>query len=142
MSSGRRLRAYIDIETTGLDPEADTLTVVGLALERRIKGGETVLDAGTGTMRKPVTADYVVRGEGERAVAFKIPLLGRIPLIGQLFQNRDDTTTKTELVIFLRPVVIKDASLNGDYQEFRNSLPTADFLKEDATGAPLTSINR
>lgn len=34
MSSGRRLRAYIDIETTGLDPEADTLTVVGLALER------------------------------------------------------------------------------------------------------------
>ncbi|HEY6094203.1 MAG TPA: pilus (MSHA type) biogenesis protein MshL [Gallionellaceae bacterium] len=72
----------------------------------------------------------------------EIPLLGRIPLLGQLFQNRDDTTTKTELVIFLRPVVIKDASLNGDYKEFRNSLPNADFLKEDATGAPLSSINR
>ena len=72
----------------------------------------------------------------------EIPLLGRIPLIGNLFQNRDDTTTKTELVIFLRPTVIKDASLNGDYKGFRNSLPTADFLKEDATGAPLTAANR
>jgi MSHA biogenesis protein MshL len=72
----------------------------------------------------------------------EIPLLGRIPLIGQLFQNRDDTTTKTELVIFLRPVVIKDASLNGDYKEFRNNLPTADFLHEDATGAPITATNR
>lgn len=72
----------------------------------------------------------------------EVPLLGRIPLIGNLFQNRDDTTTKTELVIFLRPTVIKDASLNGDYKEFRNSLPKADFLKEDATGAPTTVINR
>ncbi len=72
----------------------------------------------------------------------EIPLLGRIPLIGNLFQNRDDTTTKTELVIFLRPTVIKDASLNGDYQEFRNSLPTADFLKEDATGSPITAVTR
>ncbi|HEU0187670.1 MAG TPA: pilus (MSHA type) biogenesis protein MshL, partial [Gallionellaceae bacterium] len=46
----------------------------------------------------------------------EIPLLGRIPLIGNLFQNRDDTTTKTELVIFLHPIVIKDPSLNGDYK--------------------------
>jgi MSHA biogenesis protein MshL len=72
----------------------------------------------------------------------EIPLLGRIPLIGNLFQNRNDTTKKTELVIFLRPTVIKDASLNGDYKEFRNSLPTADFLKEDATGAPITAVAR
>lgn len=72
----------------------------------------------------------------------EIPLLGRLPLIGNLFQNRDDTTTKTELVIFLRPTVIKDASLDGDYKEFRNSLPKDDFLKEDATGAPITAINR
>lgn len=64
----------------------------------------------------------------------EIPLLGRIPLLGNLFQNRDDTTTKTELVIFLRPVVIKDASINGDFSEFRDSLPDPDFFKVDAAG--------
>ena len=36
-----------------------------------------------------------------------IPGLGRIPVAGNLFNNRDDTKKKTELVIFLRPVVIK-----------------------------------
>ena len=65
----------------------------------------------------------------------EVPFLARIPLIGNLFQNRDDTTSKTELVIFLRPVVIKDASLTGDYQGFTTNLPNADFFHEDATGA-------
>ena len=34
MSCERRLRAYIDIETTGVDPEADALTVIGIAFEQ------------------------------------------------------------------------------------------------------------
>ena len=59
-----------------------------------------------------------------------IPGASSIPLLGNLFKNRNETSTKTELVIFLRPVVIKDASVNGDYAEFRDSLPNADFFKE------------
>lgn len=66
----------------------------------------------------------------------EVPFLARIPLLGNLFQNRDDTTTKTELVIFLRPVVIKDASVNGDFQGYAKSLPNADFFHEDARGLP------
>ena len=66
----------------------------------------------------------------------EIPLLGRIPLLGNFFQNRDDTTTKTELVIFLRPTVIKSASVDGDFSEFRNNLPDQDFFKESASGKP------
>jgi MSHA biogenesis protein MshL len=66
----------------------------------------------------------------------EIPLLGRIPLFGNLFQNRDDKTTKTELVIFLRPTVIKNASVDADFSEFRNKLPDQDFFKESASGKP------
>jgi len=65
----------------------------------------------------------------------EVPFLSRIPLLGNLFQNRNDTTSKTELVIFLRPVVIKDASINGDYKGFTSNQPNADFFHEDATGA-------
>ncbi len=64
----------------------------------------------------------------------EVPFLARIPLIGNLFQNRNDTTSKTELVIFLRPVVIKDASVNGDYKGFETNLPNASFFHEDARG--------
>ena len=64
----------------------------------------------------------------------EVPFLARIPLLGHLFQNRNDTTSKTELVIFLRPVVIKDASINGDYKGFDTNLPNASFFHEDARG--------
>lgn len=67
----------------------------------------------------------------------QIPLLGDIPILGNLFKSRNDTTKKTELVIFLRPVVIKDGSVSGDYNEFRNSLPDEKFFNENKTPATL-----
>ena len=65
-----------------------------------------------------------------------IPGLSNIPVAGNLFKNRNDTTTKTELVIFLRPVVIKDASINGDFSAYRNALPDQNFFKEPAGDKP------
>ncbi len=60
-----------------------------------------------------------------------VPGLANLPGIGNIFRNRDDTNTKTELVIFLKPTVIRDASLNGDYREFRQQLPDQDFFKNN-----------
>lgn len=60
-----------------------------------------------------------------------VPLLGRIPYLGNLFKYRNDKSVKSELVIFLRPVVIKEASLDGDYGQFRDNLPTADFFNDN-----------
>jgi general secretion pathway protein D len=64
----------------------------------------------------------------------EVPLLARIPLLGNLFQNKNDTTTKTELVIFLRPVVIKNADIDADYGKFRSSMPDQDFFSESSRG--------
>ena len=57
-----------------------------------------------------------------------IPLLNRIPFFGKLFAQERKVTRKTELVIFLRATVIRDASVDGDYAGFRNLLPTESFL--------------
>ena len=65
-----------------------------------------------------------------------VPLLSSIPLIGEFFKYRNDTTKKTELVIFIRPTVIHSASVNDDYSKFRSSLPDANFFdpgKDQAT---------
>ena len=51
-----------------------------------------------------------------------VPGIGKVPLIGDLFGYRNETSNKTELVIFMRPVVVRDASLNGDYKDFRQFL--------------------
>jgi MSHA biogenesis protein MshL len=66
----------------------------------------------------------------------EVPFLARIPLLGNLFQQRNDKTEKTELVIFLRPVVIKNASVNADFSEFRNNLPDQKFFQESASDKP------
>lgn len=58
-----------------------------------------------------------------------IPGVNRIPAIGDIFRQRKDTNTKTELVIFLRPVVIRDPSIDGDYRRYRDLVPNADFLR-------------
>lgn len=59
-----------------------------------------------------------------------VPGLSRIPLVGEFFTARNDTRTKTELVIFIRPVVIRSASLDGDYSAYRKLLPDEQFLEE------------
>jgi general secretion pathway protein D len=39
----------------------------------------------------------------------KVPLLGDIPFLGALFRNENRTKTRTNLMVFLRPVVMRDA---------------------------------
>ena len=63
-----------------------------------------------------------------------IPGVNRVQGLGDLFRQRKDTVTKTELVIFLRPVVVRDPSINGDFQRYRALVPDADFLNRPNPG--------
>jgi general secretion pathway protein D len=65
-----------------------------------------------------------------------IPGVYSIPGIGPLLSQRKDLNQKTELVIFLRPVVIRDASVDGDYGAFRGMLPGADFFSKPNPSRP------
>jgi type IV pilus assembly protein PilQ len=44
----------------------------------------------------------------ERNEINKVPLLGDIPWLGYLFQNRVRTTNKTELLVFITPKIVTD----------------------------------
>jgi len=59
-----------------------------------------------------------------------LPIVSRWKLIGDLTSSRNDTGRKTELVIFLRPIVIKDASVETDFSAYRRLLPDSKFFKE------------
>jgi general secretion pathway protein D len=65
-----------------------------------------------------------------------IPGVRDLPGVGQIFSQRKDLNQKTELVIFLRPVVIKDASIDGDYGSYRHLLPGADFFSKPNPSRP------
>lgn len=63
-----------------------------------------------------------------------IPGLSQIPGIGAFFTQRNKVNTKTELVIFLRPLVVKDPSIDGDFRAYRTLLPGEDFVSQPNPG--------
>ncbi|MFZ4536561.1 pilus (MSHA type) biogenesis protein MshL [Propionivibrio sp.] len=65
-----------------------------------------------------------------------IPGLSSLPIIGNVFSYRNETSTKSELVIFLRPIVVKDAGLDGDYKDYSHFLPGESALKAPYSAAP------
>jgi MSHA biogenesis protein MshL len=52
-----------------------------------------------------------------------IPGVNRVPGVNQIFRQLRSTNRKTELVVFLRPTVVRDASVEGDFRRFRSLLP-------------------
>ena len=65
----------------------------------------------------------------------KVPGLSNIPGVGKLFTGKNDSNKKTELVIFLRPTVISNASLESDeLQSYKQYLPAQQLqnVLEDA----------
>jgi len=63
-----------------------------------------------------------------------IPIINAIPFIGSLFSSRNRNNTKTELVVFLRPIVVKDPSIDGDFRSFRTMIPGEDFISRPNPG--------
>ncbi|WP_299328446.1 type II secretion system secretin GspD [Parasphingopyxis sp.] len=47
--------------------------------------------------------------DNERRTIQRIPILGDIPLIGELFRSRSRTRTKTNLMVFIRPTILSSA---------------------------------
>ena len=61
----------------------------------RVKDGETVIIGGLTKRTESQAGD-------------KIPILGSIPIIGNLFSNRSKTDDSSELVFYIRPTIIRD----------------------------------
>ncbi len=72
----------------------------------RAKSGEIVVIGG-------LIETYTVDQES------KTPLLGDIPLVGELFKSKGETTQKRELVILLKPVVIGQDTWKSQLQDAR-----------------------
>ncbi|MBJ7501939.1 MAG: type II secretion system secretin GspD [Sphingopyxis sp.] len=86
--------------------------------------------------------------DDERKTIERIPLLSDIPLIGELFKSRSRTRAKTNLMVFIRPTILRNREDNAaltarrygyirDFQLQRNpdQEPAIDTLVRDYLGA-------
>jgi MSHA biogenesis protein MshL len=68
-----------------------------------------------------------------------IPGINRNP-VGALLAQRNLNNVKTELVVFLRPLVIKDPSIDGDYRAFRIYAPDEGFMSRPNPSKPSSGV--
>ncbi|MDD5763384.1 MAG: type II and III secretion system protein, partial [bacterium] len=98
MTEGGKIRTQVNAEVSAVDHGSGTSEVPGF-LTRRVSTlfstppGETVMLSG------------LVKSDMAKDVA-KVPLLGQIPVIGELFKSRSFRENRTELAIFITPAVV------------------------------------
>ncbi len=107
------------------DPNPN-LTIPSLIPEIQVREMESVLQihSGNTAVLGGLMQDEI------RKNSDKVPGLAEVPGIGKAFTGRDDANRKTELVIFLRPTVIRNASLESDeLNSFKKYLPAQQLQK-------------
>ncbi|MDD0839064.1 type II secretion system secretin GspD [Curvibacter sp. HBC61] len=81
--------------------------------------------------------------------ADKVPGMGDLPILGNLFKSENRSRKKTNLMVFLRPVVVREASdadaiTQGRYDTLRGVQqtvqPTPSAMMPNVTGAPVLPV--
>ena len=67
----------------------------------------------------------------------KVPWLGDIPVVGNLFKSQSRTHNKTNLMVFLRPVIVRDAAASENFSLSRYDYMRA--LQQDQNALPPAS---
>ena len=119
-----------------LDPNPDLTTVKNEVPQLQTREIESVMRVASGNIA-------ILGGLMDDSIDYqnqRVPLIGQVPLFGETFNNRNNQAKKRELVIFLRPVVIKDASLDGDYAPMRRFLPGDAFFNQPNEAQPFNIV--
>jgi general secretion pathway protein D len=69
----------------------------------------------------------------------KVPLLGDIPFIGHLFKSTSNTTRKRNLMVFLRPTIVRDGKLMNDLSREKYNYIRALEIQKKEVGLELMS---
>ena len=104
VSEGGAVRMQIYQEVSSV---ADSSLSAGLITNKRSLETNVIVDDGQIIVLGGLVEDKATNGID------KVPLLGDIPVVGSLFRSEKRQRTKTNLMVFLRPYVIRDGSASS-----------------------------
>ncbi|MEW5838513.1 MAG: type II secretion system secretin GspD [Pseudomonadota bacterium] len=107
------VRLELDQEVSSIDQRATKDSSAGLVTSKR--NVKTAVLAQDG--------DVVVLGglmdEAVQDSVSKVPLLGDIPVLGVLFSQKETTRTKRNLMVFIRPIIMRDSLSASRYTSLK-----------------------
>ena len=139
VGEGGTVRMTVFQENSSVDASSKTNTT-GLTTNKSSIETTVVIDDGATLVLGGLLKDEFSNGDTQ------VPLLGDIPVLGNLFKSRSRSRNKTNLMVFLRPVVIRnqdDANVmtsdRYDYmrQKQVNSQPESSVLLNKVNAAPV-----
>ena len=104
INDGASLRLEIEQEISSIAPTSQGVNAVDLITNKRSIKSTILAENGQVIVLGGLIQDDVTQADS------KVPLLGDIPLLGQLFRSTKETRIKRNLMVFLRPTVIRDAA--------------------------------
>ncbi|MFI8383089.1 type II secretion system secretin GspD [Pseudomonas sp. NPDC079086] len=104
INDGASLRLEIEQEISSIAPTSQGVNAVDLITNKRSIKSTILAENGQVIVLGGLIQDDVTQADS------KVPLLGDIPLIGRLFRSTKETRIKRNLMVFLRPTVIRDAA--------------------------------
>ena len=110
----------ITLEVTPHINEGDTLRLTVLQTVETIEPAATAALGDLVTNNREISATIladdqqtIVLGgliqDDFESIQYKVPLLGDLPLVGRLFRSDSDTRRKRNLIVLLRPTILRDA---------------------------------
>ncbi|WPC06671.1 type II secretion system secretin GspD [Pseudomonas benzenivorans] len=104
INEGASLRLEIEQEISSIAPTTQGVNAVDLITNKRSIKSTILAEDGQVIVLGGLIQDDVTQTDS------KVPLLGDIPFLGRLFRSNKDTHIKRNLMVFLRPSVIRDAA--------------------------------
>jgi general secretion pathway protein D len=101
-SEGTQVMLKISIESSSIGTKP--AGAVDLVTNKRTVSTTVLIEDGGIVVLGGLIEDDTSKGEQ------RVPYLGNIPIIGLLFKTRNQTSSKTNLMIFIRPKIMRDAN--------------------------------
>lgn len=139
VGEGGTVRMTVFQENSSVDASSKTSSQ-GLTTNKSSIETTVVIDDGATLVLGGLLKDEFSNGDSQ------VPLLGDIPVLGNLFKSRSRSRNKTNLMVFLRPVVIRSQdesnALTADRYDFMrqkqvNSQPEPSYLLNKVNAAPV-----
>jgi general secretion pathway protein D len=130
INEGNSIKLEIEQEISSINASASTGTSDIVTNKRTIKTVVMVEDGATIVLGGLLQEDLQQTEE-------KVPILGDIPLLGALFRANKTAKVKRNYMIFLRPIVIRDAAVSAQVASDKYNFFRAQQLKMKQAGIHL-----
>ena len=110
------------------DANGETFNVRTIKNSVLVKSGETVV---LGGLMDEKTVETVT----------KVPLLGDIPIIGELFKQTSSSNSKRNLMVFIRPIILRDDQAYAGISSAKYTMFRAEQLERHKRGFRLLPMH-